>query len=127
MKSELDYRPGDVVSVRFAGVLRHYGVITPGGRVMSNCGREGGVVEQSLVDFARGRSVRHHGQFSDRDGVEVYARARRAFGSDYDLTGSNCIDFVRWSHRRRPTSWQVGRATLMAFGDMLNGRGRRRY
>lgn len=119
-----EYTPGDVVSVRFAGVMRHYGLITPGGRVISNCGRAGGVVEQSFADFARGRPVRHHGRFSDLDGHATYARARRALGADYTLAGSNCIDFVRWSHRRRPTSWQVGRAALMAAGDMLTRRKR---
>jgi uncharacterized protein YijF (DUF1287 family) len=30
------FQAGDVVSIRFGGVLRHYGVITSGGRVISN-------------------------------------------------------------------------------------------
>lgn len=118
-----EYAVGDVVSVRFAGVLRHYGVVTLGGRVISNSGRAGGVIEQSFAEFADGRPVKRHRNTSDRHGLEVDARARRALGADYDLTGSNCIDLTRWSHRRRPTPWQVGAATLAAVRDML---GRRR-
>ena len=49
MNDKHDYRPGAVVSVRFGGVLRHYGVVTFDGRVVSNNGRYGGVVSQSIA------------------------------------------------------------------------------
>lgn len=123
MNSLTEYAVGDVVSVRFAGVLRHYGVVTLGGRVISNSGKAGGVIEQSLAAFADGRPLKHHRNRSGRHGLEVDARARRALGATYDLTGSNCIDLTRWTHRRRPTPWQVGAATFEACRDMF---GRRR-
>ena len=53
------------------------------------------------------------------------ARARRSLGAPYRLAGSNCGDFVGHIHRRKPTVTQVGRATLMALGDLI-GNSRRR-
>ncbi|MEQ9314817.1 MAG: hypothetical protein RLN72_03135 [Henriciella sp.] len=125
MNSRFDYRPGDVVSVRFGGVLRHYGVVTHGGRVISNNGRYNGVVSQSLEEFARGRPIQNHGP---GDGGSEYlssARAHRRLGHDYDLTGSNCVHFVRSSRGRKPTTTQVARATFEAFRDMFSGPRRR--
>ena len=119
------YDSGDIVSIRFAGVLRHYGVVTARGTVISNSSRHDGVTEQSLDDFADGRSVRLHRRPSDMDGHHVETRARRAIGARYELGGSNCIDLVRHSHRRKPTPWQIGAGTFMAIGDMLSGPKRR--
>ena len=119
------FAPGDVVSIRFAGVLRHYGVVTSRGTVISNSARHDGVTEQSLSAFADGRSIRLHRRPSDMDGYKVEARARRALGARYELGGSNCIDLVRHAHYRKPTPWQIGAGTLMAIGDMLGGPKRR--
>lgn len=112
------FRPGDRVSVRFGGVLRHYGIISWGGRVISNNGRYGGVVSQSLADFARGRPVTNHGPAPGHEylGPE---RAHRRLGHDYDLTGSNCVHFVRRAHGRSPTIMQIARGTFEAFKDMM--------
>lgn len=122
---ELDKLPaGEIVSVRFAGVLRHYGVVTSRGSVISNSREGGGVVEQSLSAFKAGRALRRHGRKSVDHPIEIEARARRKLGRSYDLTGSNCIDFTRHTHRQRPTPWQVGRAGLMAVGDMLSKKNR---
>ena len=75
MNSFDDLEPGDVVSVRFAGVLRHCGVIS-----------------QTLAEFSDGKRVRRHGQ-ADRDLAYLsHHRAHRHLGADYHLTGSNCID-----------------------------------
>ena len=38
------FTAGDVVSIRFGGVLRHYGVITGRGTVICNSRLHGGVV-----------------------------------------------------------------------------------
>lgn len=119
------YSSGDVVSIRFGGVLRHYGVITSRGTVICNSRLHGGVVEQSLETFAAGRDVRLHGRYSDLDGYHVELRARRHIGKDYDLFGSNCGHFVRHAHRRKPTPMQVAAATVRTFGDMLGGPKRR--
>ena len=123
MNSFDDLEPGDVVSVRFAGVLRHYGVVTFGGRIVSNSQRHGGVISQTLAEFSDGKRVRRHGQ-ADRDLAYLsHHRAHRHLGADYHLTGSNCIDYSRRALGKRPTPWQVGRALLMAVSDM--GRPRR--
>ena len=113
------FQPGDVVSIRFAGVLRHYGVITSGGRVISNSRKHEGVTEQSLDDFADGRPVKVHASSGDAHHLEVESRARRALGASYRLAGSNCGDFVGHVHKRKPTVTQVGRATVMAIGDLI--------
>lgn len=120
-----DYTTGDIVSIRFGGVLRHYGVVTSRGTVISNSRLNGGVVEQSLTTFSAGRDVRLHGRYSDLDGYHVELRARRYIGRDYDLFGSNCGHLVRHAHRRKPTPMQVAAATVRTFGDMLGGPKRR--
>lgn len=116
------FAPGDVISIRFAGVLRHYGVVTARGTVISNSRAHGGVVEQTLIEFEAGRRARRDRTETDPHPFEIEARARRALGAGYDLTGSNCIDFTRHTHRRRPTAWQLGSATFMAVRDMWRGR-----
>jgi len=113
---------GTIVSVPYARVLRHYGVVTVRGTVISNSRKGGGVIEQSLVEFGSGARVRAHDGSSADHALVIEARARRKLGRSYDLTGSNCIDFTRHTHRRRPTPWQVGRASLMAIGDMFRSR-----
>ena len=118
MNSKDDFRPGDVVSVRFGGVFRHYGIVTYGGRVMSNTRAHDGVVTQTLADFADGRPVRWHG-WSEGSDYLALERARRRLGAEYDLTGSNCVHFVRHARGRKPTVTQVARGTLEAFRDML--------
>ncbi|MEO0550705.1 MAG: hypothetical protein AAFZ91_12355 [Pseudomonadota bacterium] len=122
MNSKYDLKPGDIVSVRFNGVMRHYGVVTYGGRIMSNNGRLGGVISQSLTEFADGRRVKHHGSSSDGDDYLAHARARRKLGHDYHLTGSNCVHYVRHAKGQRPTSTQYARAGLMALSDLLRSR-----
>ena len=126
MSFDSDYRPGDVVSVRFGGVLRHYGVVTHGGRVVSNTRRHDGIVSQTIAEFARGRPVKWHGQKGSSGEYLASSRADRLLGREYDLTGSNCIDFARHAQGRKPTINQIARGTLMAFGDMLGARKPRR-
>ncbi|MEZ5946198.1 MAG: hypothetical protein R3C13_14435 [Hyphomonas sp.] len=122
---EHDFDAGDVVSIRFGGVLRHYGVVTARGTIISNSRLHDGVVEQTYEAFAAGRDVRLHGRYSSLDSYHVELRARRHLGKDYDLFGSNCGHFVRHAHRRKPTAMQVAAATVRTFGDMLAGPKRR--
>ncbi|WP_370234602.1 MULTISPECIES: hypothetical protein [Henriciella] len=119
MNSKFDYRPGDVVSVRFGGVLRHYGVVTHGGRILSSNGRYGGVVSQSFEAFARGRDIQNHGPGEGESDYLASARANRRLGHDYHLTGSNCVHFVRHARGRGPTATQVARGAFEAVRDML--------
>jgi len=123
MSLRQDFEPGDIISVRFGGVLRHYGVVTLSGHVLSNSRKHGGVTEQSFAEFAAGRPVKRHRNKSDLHYLEIEARARRAQRMSYSVTGTNCIDYVRRSHRQRPTPWQYGSATLRTLRDMF-GRGR---
>lgn len=124
MNSPYDFQPGDVVSVRFAGVLRHYGVVTYGGRVISNSREQGGVTSQTLSQFAKSRPIMRHDERSDDHGQLAHARAHRRLGSDYSLTGSNCIDFVRHTKGQRATPTQYARAVLGAFSDLMASRRR---
>jgi len=121
-----DLPAGEIISIPFGGVFRHYGVVTARGTVISNSRAGGGVTEQSLNAFKAGKKLGRHGGANDVHPLQIEARARRLLGRSYDLTGSNCIDFTRHTHRQRPTPWQLGRATLMAVGDMLGG-GKRGY
>ncbi len=124
MISESDLRPGDIVSVPFAGVMRHYGVVTFGGRILSNNGAHGGVVSQSYAEFAKGRAVSHHPKREDDCEYLTHERAHRRLGHDYDLMGSNCVHFVRSATGRKPTATQYARATLQTLGDMFAPKGR---
>lgn len=122
MNYDEDLQPGDVVSVPFAGVMRHYGVVTFGGRIVSNCGKAGGVISQSFDEFAGGRSVKHHPGGGLDKAYRAEAYAQRRIGGDYSLTGSNCVHFARRAQGKGPTTTQYARATLMALGDMLKRR-----
>ena len=124
MSNYFGLEPGDVVSVRFAGLLRHYGVVTHSGRILSNSRDHDGVVEQSLDEFSGGRRIKRHRNTSGLHALEIEARARRAKRRRYTVTGSNCIDYVRHAHRQRPTPWQVGSATLITLSDMFGPRKR---
>ncbi|GAB5458848.1 MAG: hypothetical protein Hens3KO_18780 [Henriciella sp.] len=120
-----DFDAGDMVAVRFGGVLWHYGIVTSSGTVISNSRLQGGVIEQSLSAFAKGRRVRLCGQADTLDAVNIERRARRALGSEYRLTSSNCIDLTRRAHRQSATPWQVTTAIASAIGDALSKSNRR--
>lgn len=123
MRTISRFDPGDIVSVRFGGVLRHYGIVTLSGRILSNSREGGGVIEQSLDEFATGRPIKRHRNKSGLHYLEIEARARQARRMSYSVTGTNCIDYVRRAHRQPATPWQVGRATLMTLGDMFGRQG----
>lgn len=46
-----NFPAGTIVSVPYARVLRHYGVVTTRGTVISNSRKGGGVIEQSFAAF----------------------------------------------------------------------------
>lgn len=119
MTNKYDLEPGDVVSVRFAGVLRHYGVVTFGGRIVSNNGERGGVISQTFEEFAQGREVQVDPRRSSADGYHAHHHAHRRLGHDYHLAGSNCIDFARHATRRSTTVSQYARGTFETLKDMF--------
>ncbi|MAK60444.1 MAG: hypothetical protein CMK09_05660 [Ponticaulis sp.] len=125
MNSSSDLQPGDLVSVRFAGVLRHYGVVTFGGRILSNNGERGGVISQSYAEFAKGREVKIHPRRSSDDGYHAHHHAFGRLGNDYHLAGSNCVDFVNRATRRSPTVSQYARAGVQTLADMFGPRRKR--
>ena len=118
------FEPGDVVAIPFGIGLSHYGIVTAQGTVISNSRKHGGVVEQSLSDFANGKHVRLCERTDPLNGAIAENRARRAKGRSYRLTESNCAHLSRYSHRQKPTSIQIASATARTFADMIFG-GRR--
>ncbi|MEM0985381.1 MAG: hypothetical protein AAGJ32_03965 [Pseudomonadota bacterium] len=112
-------RPGDVVSIPLGIGLRHYGVVTLAGTVISRSSRHGGVVEQSLEAFADGRHVKRHRPKAGTNPFVTDARARRRVGADYSLTEANCVHHMRWVQGRAPTVIQRTLATVQVIGDML--------
>lgn len=115
------FEPGDVVAIPFGIGLSHYGIVTASGTVISNSGRHGGVIEQSLAEFAGGKRVRLCERTDSLSGAIAESRARRAKGRTYSLTDSNCAHFSRWSHRQKPTSVQIASATARTLVDMVFG------
>lgn len=126
MTSRLNrFEPGDVIAIPFGIGLSHYGLVTSRGTVISNSSRHGGVVEQSLSEFSKGRRIRLCERTDALDAAVSETRARRAKGSTYSLTEANCAHFTRYSRRQRPTSVQVASATVSALADMVFGPKRR--
>ena len=121
----MDYRqvslpPGTVIGVRW-GLVEHVGIVTgraidgmPG--VISNSHAHGGVREESLSSFARGRPFRIHQKMSELPDAEVAARARRMIGRRYDALRFNCEHFVRLAHGKKARSPQIHRLLAVAAG-----------
>jgi len=104
------YRAGDIVQVTVYGVIRHEGIITEHGRVISNSRRRGGVFEESLKTFSAGRKITNKGPLkrpaSSVTPMTALARARSRIGQSYDVVDDNCQHFVRWCYGVKPYSPQ---------------------
>lgn len=113
------YCPGDVVSVRVKGAVRHEGIMTETGHVISNSRRKGGVFEESFRTFAEGRKVVNHGPRNGLNSDTVLARARSLKGRTYNPYTYNCEHFVREVYGERRHSPQkkiaLGAAALLAL------------
>ena len=118
MQNPYDFAHGDLVSIPYGGVLRHYGVITARGTVISNSRRHGGIVEQDLMDFADGKHVRRHRTRTSLHPFEIEARARRHIGADYHLFRSNCIDYSRRSLGHEPSVLQKSAVAAGLLGKL---------
>jgi len=113
------YSPGDIVSVR-VGTVRHEGIMTEHGRVISNSRRLGGVFEESLRTFAMGRKIKNHGPLRAADPSQVLARARSQIGRGYHPYTYNCEHFVRFCYGKSPYSPQkMGAMSLAALAAAI--------
>lgn len=113
------YSPGDIVSVR-VGAVRHEGIMTEHGRVISNSRRSGGVFEESMRIFAEGRTIKNHGQLRPLDPNHVLARARSQIGRGYHPYTFNCEHFVRFCYGKSPYSPQkMGAMSLVALAAAI--------
>ncbi len=113
------YSPGDIVSVR-VGAVRHEGIMTEHGRVISNSRKNGGVFEESVRSFAEGRQIKNHGQLRPADPARVLARARSQIGRAYHPYTHNCEHFVRFCYGTSPYSPQkIGGMSLVALAAAI--------
>jgi len=113
------YSPGDIVSVR-VGTIRHEGIMTEHGRVISNSRKNGGVFEESTRSFAEGRAIRNHGPLRPADPARVLARARSQIGRAYHPYTHNCEHFVRFCYGKSPYSPQkMGAMSLVALAAAI--------
>ena len=110
-------RPGDVVAAS-RGIFDHVGIVTDAGTVISNSGRRGRVVEETLNQFAAGSSIRRVGYLGALPPHVVVARARSQLGRRYNLLASNCEHLVHYAHglpRRSPQLVAAGVAAGLAL------------
>lgn len=127
----MDLAPGSIVSVRTDPFVRHYGILTDEGTVVSASKKHKEVVEQPLEDFAygsRGKSFRVDGYPSELPAKEVIEYARSKLGEPYHLTQSNCEHLVHAAHGKVSRSKQLekyrdvlGRLAFVAILSAVEG------
>lgn len=110
------YKPGDVVSVRVNGI-RHEGIITETGRIISNSRRRGGVYEESARTFAGGGKIKNHGPRKSMPPHVAIARARARIGRRYHPYSHNCEHLVREAYGEKRHSPQ--KRIAMGLGALL--------
>ena len=110
-----DVSQGDVIYIYRWGIIRHWGIVTSVGTVISNSGRHGGVIEQLFDDFSCGQMVKKVGYIGSLAPWDVENRARSAIGKGYEALFNNCEHFAYWAHGKRPQSPQVF-TVFMALG-----------
>lgn len=119
-KSHVAISHGDVVSIVVWRIVRHWGVVTSSGTVISNSGRHGGVVEQTLDEFSCGQIPKRVGYLGSLGPWEVERRARSMLGMRYSALVQNCEHFAYWAHGEEPKSPQIS-TVVMSFGLTLAG------
>jgi len=111
---------GDIVFIYVWGVIRHWGIVTSAGTVISNSGRHGGVIEQSFEDFSCGQVPERVGYLGSLSPWDVEQRARSMLGVRYSAVTRNCEHFAYWAHGEEPKSPQVS-TVIMSIGLALTG------
>lgn len=116
----MNYIPtGTVISVGF-GPYEHVGIVTDRTigdtqTVISNSARKGGVFEESISLFSRGRKINLKGYIGDLDPYSVLSRARSKIGTKYNVLKWNCEHFIRWVHGLKPESPQLKLTIVIAM------------
>lgn len=116
-------RPGTVLSTGRPG-FRHFGVSTdcfinglP--TVISNTGKYGKVIEESLEQFKEQGDLKIEGYWGSLTPQNVLRRARENLGTRYLLINWNCEHFVRFAHGLKPESPQVAFVGVIVIGAIL--------
>jgi|SRR5882724_7253001 len=116
-------RPGTVLSTGRLG-FRHFGVSTdyyinglP--TVISNTGKYGKVMEESLEQFKEQGDLKIEGYWGSLLPQEVLRRAREKLGTRYIILNWNCEHFVRFVHGLKLESPQVALVGVMVIGAIL--------
>jgi hypothetical protein len=79
----------------------------------------GGVVQQSLGEFANGKDIHFAGNPGVLPAEVVAQRAASCVGKPWNLLNANCEHFVYWAHGLQPQSPQLARAAgLLAIGAL---------
>lgn len=119
LQSNKACRPGDVLCVTVYGGVRHEGIVTDTGTVISNSRRNGGVAEESVRDFAGLNKITNLGRLSTLDPFAAIYRARERLGRQYQPVRYNCQHFVRDCYQIKPKSAQrdlaVGALGILAL------------
>lgn len=105
-------RPGDILRVTVYGGILHEGIVTEQGTVISNSRRNGGVVEESVRDFAGLNRITNLGRLSDTSPHQAIFRARERLGRPYRPNSYNCQHFVREIYHIKPKSPQRDLAVI---------------
>jgi len=99
-------RPGHVWSV-WKGVVRHVGIETLAGTIISASPNIGGVAETSKHEFAGDQCPKHKGFPGNLSAWQVEARARSLIGQAYSVWKNNCEHFVNEAHGLNRVSPQL--------------------
>ncbi len=108
------YKKGTTLAVNRGG-YSHLGIATGDGNVIHNS-KEKGVIESSLLEFAKGGKIEEWSKITSENLQIAYEIAKSLIGKPYDLFSDNCEHFVNYVHGRGKKSPQIERAVITAGG-----------
>lgn len=111
--------PGTILSTGRPG-YRHFGVTTDQyinglPTVISNTGKYGKVIEESLEQFQEQGDLKIEGYWGLLPPQDVLRRAREKIGTRYLLLNWNCEHFVRFVHGLKLESPQVAAVAALCM------------
>jgi len=107
MRKYISIQAGDVVSIPLFGLLDHPGIVTERYTVISSSQEHGKVMEQSLKEFADGKTVSKKNQEKKFPSHTIVANARKLLGKEYDLLTFNCDHLVSLACTGKKSSDQL--------------------
>jgi len=112
-------KDGTVISVP-KGLIEHYGIYTTHpywgfSTVISNSGKHGKVVEESLQEFSGNKTIKINGYPGNLPPNKVVQNARSLLNRPYNVFTSNCEHFVRKVHGEDESSPQLYLYTFIAL------------